>query len=141
MKALLILCLIVSLNCNILDIGMWLFSNEKLRNVVGDVIKSIKEKNFVNILSLFLTNFNEVKSIVVNCFNDEPVLKYYNNCSYCGRAGLPAPDYWRCLERCKNKPKKERYPQDCSYCTKKGLPYRNVLLCFEKCRNRLKITK
>ena len=101
MKTLLILCLIVSLNCNLLDIGICLFSNEKLRNVVGDVIKSIKEKNFGNILSIVLINFNEVKSIVVNCFNDEPILqgKYIPNCNHCKNMESIRSEI-NCFKRC-----------------------------------------
>ena len=105
MRTLLILCLIVSLNCNILDIGMCLFSNEKLRNVVGDVIKSIKEKNFVNILSIVLTNFNEVKSIIVDCFNDEPVLKdAFQRCkSFCFLSGFPMEQMGQCFQNCEKR--------------------------------------
>lgn len=75
MKAILLLCLIVALNCNLMDTAFCLIRNDKIKSLVSQVIDTIKNKNFSKLIQIALSNFNEVKSIVKNCLDDEPVLK------------------------------------------------------------------
>ena len=75
MKAILLLCLIAALNCNFIDTAFCLIRNDKLRSLVTEVIDTVKNKNFFKLIEIAMSNFNEVKSIVLNCVNDEPVLK------------------------------------------------------------------
>ena len=75
MKVIILLCLIISLNCNIFDTALCLFQNEKLRNVVSEVISAVKEKNFNKVIEIALANFNDVRSIAQNCLNEEPNLQ------------------------------------------------------------------
>ena len=84
MKAILIICLIASLNCNIFDVGMCLFSNGKIRSVVSEIFTAIKEKNWENVLSIAISNFEEVKTNAINCFDEEPVLQFsFSECRRC----------------------------------------------------------
>ena len=73
MKKILILCLIISLNCNLIDTGLCLFRNEKLRHIASDVIDTIKEKNWMKAISIVMMNFEEIKSIFGECLHPEPV--------------------------------------------------------------------
>jgi hypothetical protein len=75
MKAILLLCLIAALNCNFIDTAFCLIRNDKLRSLVTEVIDTVKNKNFFKLIEIAMSNFQEVKSIVLNCVNDEPVLK------------------------------------------------------------------
>lgn len=75
MKAILLLCLIVALNCNLMDTAFCLIRNDKIKSLVSQVIDTIKNKNFSKLIQIALSNFNEVKSIVKNCLDDEPALK------------------------------------------------------------------
>ena len=75
MKAILLLCLIVALNCNLMDTAFCLIRNDKIKSLASQVIETIKNKNFSKLIEIALNNFNEVKSIVKNCLDDEPVLK------------------------------------------------------------------
>ena len=79
MKAILVLCLLASISCfNIINAGICLIGNEKIRTVAGEVISSIKEKDFGKIFSLIILNFSEIKEIVSKCLkeeNDDVLLK------------------------------------------------------------------
>ena len=66
MKAILLLCLIVALNCNLMDTGFCLIRNDKIKSLVSQVIDTIKNKNFSKLIQIALSNFKEVKSIVSN---------------------------------------------------------------------------
>ena len=100
MKAILILCLIASLNCNILEIGMCLFTNGKIISVINEIIKAIKEKNWGNILSIVIFNFEEVKTNAFNCFNEEPILQIstHDDCQRCFIRNLVNPN--KCYRIC-----------------------------------------
>ena len=72
MKAILILCLLASISCfNIINAGICLVGNEKVRTIAKEVITSIKENDFEKILSIISTNFAELKDIVFNCLKDD----------------------------------------------------------------------
>ena len=93
MKAILVLCLLVTLNCNLIDTALCIYKNEKVRYVVGEAISAFKSKDWIKIVSLVLQNFEEVKSIVMNCLDDvddEPVLK------------TPIEEGNLCLKKCKD---------------------------------------
>ena len=75
MKAILLLCLIAALNCNFIDTAFCLIRNDKLRSLVTEVIDTVKNKNFFKLIEIASSNFEEVKSIVLNCVNKEPILK------------------------------------------------------------------
>ena len=75
MKAILLLCLIAALNCNLMDTALCLIRNDKIRSLVTEVIDTVKNKNFSKLIEIALSNFKEVKSIALNCLNDEPILK------------------------------------------------------------------
>ena len=72
MKAFLFLCILISLNCNIIDTSICLIKNDKLRAIVIETLTAIKEKNWINIISTVLSKFEEVKSIVLKCLEPEP---------------------------------------------------------------------
>ena len=94
MKAILLLCLIAALNCNLMDTAFCLIRNDKIRSVASQVIDTVKNKNFFKLIEIASSNFEEVKSIVLNCVNKEPILKAQsdndwnklNECrDYCGK--------------------------------------------------------
>ena len=73
MKSILILCLLFTINCNLIDISICLVKSDKLRAIIVDVLTSIKEKNWNKILSSALLNLNEVKSVIQNCIEYKPI--------------------------------------------------------------------
>lgn len=80
MKGILVLCLLASISCfNIINTGICLIGNEKVRTVAGDIFSSIKEKDFGKLLNVLLSNFSELKDIVSKCIkagkDDDIVLK------------------------------------------------------------------
>jgi hypothetical protein len=58
-----------------MDTAFCLIRNDKIKSLVSQVIDTIKNKNFSKLIQIALSNFNEVKLIVKNCLDDEPVLK------------------------------------------------------------------
>jgi hypothetical protein len=58
-----------------MDTAFCLIRNDKIKSLVSQVIDTIKNKNFSKLIQIALSNFNEVKSIVKNCLDDEPALK------------------------------------------------------------------
>ena len=73
MKTILILCLLFTINFNFIDISICLVKSDKLRAIIVDVLTSIKEKNWNKILFSAFLNINEVKLIVQNCIEPEPI--------------------------------------------------------------------
>lgn len=72
MKAILVLCLLASISCfNIINAGICLVGNEKVRTIASEAISSIKEKDFDKILRIIISNFSELKDIVSKCLKDE----------------------------------------------------------------------
>ena len=104
MKVFLILCLLATLNCDIISTVLCLVSNEKLRTVVLEVVDLVKEKQWSTLPFYVLAKFDEVKSIVLNCVrpDDEVILKdtveelCIKNCSG-GYAFEPDPS---CVKYC-----------------------------------------
>ena len=58
-----------------MDTTLCLIRNDKIKSLVTEVMDTLKSKNFSKLIQIALSNFKEVKSIVLNCVNDEPVLK------------------------------------------------------------------
>ena len=75
MKIILILCLLFTINCNYnyIDISICLVKSDKLRSIIVDVLTSIKEKNWNKIIFSAFIKLSEVKSIVQNCIEPEPI--------------------------------------------------------------------
>ena len=72
MKALLFLYLLASISCfNLLNAGLCIFGNEKIISLAGNIISSVKDKDFGNVINLLLSNFSELKNIVANCLESE----------------------------------------------------------------------
>ena len=71
MKAILLLCLIASLNCNLVDTALCLLQNDKLKSIVSEVIDTLKTQNFNKLIEIVLSNFSDAKSMVLNCLNKE----------------------------------------------------------------------
>ncbi len=72
MKAFLVFCLFASISCiNIINTGICLVGNEKVRTIAKEVISSIKEKDLRKILSIIISNFSELKGILSKCLKDE----------------------------------------------------------------------
>ena len=72
MKAFLVLCLLASISCiNIIDAGKCLAGNEKVITIAKEVISSIKEKDLRKSFSIIISNFSELKDIVLKCLKDE----------------------------------------------------------------------
>ena len=103
MKAILLICLIASLNCNLVDTALCLFTNDKVISIASDILAALKENNFTKIIEIALSKFNDVKLIVQNCLNEEPVLSlktanYPNPRKVCD----PRIRYRACLAFCYN---------------------------------------
>ena len=115
MKAILILCLIASLNCSFLDTALCLFQNAKIRTIVSEAIEAVKAKDFNKLIQIAFANFNDVKSIVQNCLNGEPILQ--------SKTGKPPSSI---------KIKDPRRKQFCiAYCN--NSPYVSKWLCLQQC--------
>ena len=93
MKAILVLCLLASISCfNIINAGICLVGNEKVRYIAKEVISSIKEKDLGKILSIIISNFSELKDIISNCLkdeNDDIMLET----KYLGSSNIRCPSY------------------------------------------------
>ena len=107
MKAILLLCLIASLNCNLVDTALCLFQNDKLKSIVSEVIDTLKTQNFNKLIEIVLSNFSDAKSMVLNCLNKEtgdetePILLdgTYKEITACRLAcGKDRECFLRCLE-------------------------------------------
>ena len=93
MKTTLILFLIVSLNCNIIDISICLLKSDELRTILIDILTAINEKNWMKIVSTALLKFEEVKSIIINCKEPKPEPEPEPD---------PEPKEDICFEKCKD---------------------------------------
>ncbi len=101
MKAILLICLIASLNCSLVDTALCLFTNDKVKSIVSDILAALKESNFNKIIEIALSKFSDVKLIVQDCLNEEPVLRsstapYPNPRRFCN----PIIGYRACLAFC-----------------------------------------
>ena len=78
MKAILVLCLLASISCvNYIETLGCVITNPKVISLAGEVIKTIKSKEFEKLIPLAIQSFSELKDIVTKCLNprDEVVLK------------------------------------------------------------------
>ena len=78
MKAILILCLLATLNCDIISTALWLLGNEKIRTFAIEVISKIKNKEWDNLPFLVIANFSSLKNAIVSCISpkeEEIILK------------------------------------------------------------------
>ncbi len=89
MKSILFLCLLATLNCTFIDTTICLIKSDKLRDIIVETLTSIKEKKWIDIISFVISNYEEVKSIVLKCRESEPE---------------PIPDASEdiCFEKCKD---------------------------------------
>ena len=71
MKAILILCLLATLNCDILSTVFCLIRNEKVKTFATEVISKIKKKEWSTLPTLIFSNFNQLKDAVVSCIGQE----------------------------------------------------------------------
>ena len=71
MKAILILCLLATLNCNFIDTAFCLIGNEKIQNTFTDVVSAIKEKDFNEIFNIVISNLPDIIDIVGDCVKPE----------------------------------------------------------------------
>ena len=71
MKAILILCLLATLNCNFIDTAFCLIGNEKIQNTFTEVVSAIKEKDFNEILKIVISNLPDIIDIVGDCVKPE----------------------------------------------------------------------
>ena len=118
MKAILLICLIASLNCNLVDTALCLIKNDEVKNVVSEILAAIKEKNFNKIIEIALSKFSDFKLIVQNCLTEEPNLQ-----SKTGTVPLPKKicnpliKYNSCLAFCRNSPyiNKANCLRNCKY--------------------------
>ena len=107
MKAILILCLLATLNCNFLSTLFCVIGNEKIRAFATEVITKIKNKDWANLPLLLLNNFNQLKDVVVSCIGqkeEEVVLKQnlgdrIASCANSCRNARPE-DYNDCVNYC-----------------------------------------
>ena len=107
MKAILILCLLATLNCNFLSTLFCVIGNEKVRAFATEVITKIKNKDWANLPLLLLNNFNQLKDVVVSCIGqkeEEVVLKQNlgDRIASCGNSCQYArpEDYNECVDYC-----------------------------------------
>ena len=107
MKAILILCLLATLNCNFLSTLFCVIGNEKVRAFATEVITKIKNKDWANLPLLVLNNFNQLKDVVVSCIGqkeEEVVLKQSlgDRIASCGNSCQNArpEDYNECVDYC-----------------------------------------
>ena len=92
MKIILIFCLILAINSNFIDTSICLIKSEKLRDFIVEILSSIKEKNWMKIISTVMPNLEEIKTIVLDCFepNTEPIPE------------IPDSKEDICFEKCKD---------------------------------------
>ena len=60
MKAILILCLLATLNCNFIDTAFCLIGNEKIQDTFTDVFSSIKVKDWIKMLNIIESNLSDI---------------------------------------------------------------------------------
>ena len=78
MKVILILCLLATLNCDIISTALCLLGNEKIRTFAIEVISKIKNKEWDDLPFLVIANFSSLKNAVVSCISpkeEEIILK------------------------------------------------------------------
>ena len=78
MAPILILCLLATLNCDIISTFFCLLGNEKIRTFANEVISKIKNKEWDSLPVLVIENFSSLKNAVVSCIGpkeEEVVLK------------------------------------------------------------------
>ena len=78
MKVILILCLLATLNCDIISTALCLLGNEKIRTFAIEVISKIKNKEWDDLPFLVIANFSSLKNAVVSCISpkeEEVILK------------------------------------------------------------------
>ena len=98
MKAILLLCLIAALNCDLMDTAFCLIENEKIRKTFSQVSDYIKKGNLYKCMTTITSKFNEIKSIVLNCVNKEQILKAQNQeFKAFGECMDIYKKYWTCL--------------------------------------------
>ena len=98
MKVILLLCLIAALNCDLMDTAFCLIENEKIRKTFSQVTDYIKKGNFYKIMTTVTSNFNEIKSILLNCVNKEPILKAQNEeFKTLGECVDVYKSFWKCV--------------------------------------------
>ena len=114
MKVILILCLLATLNCDIISTALCLLGNEKIRTFAIEVISKIKNKEWDNLPFLVIANFSSLKNAVVSCISpkeEEVILKEdkdrYDLClQKCSANGALDPysrDVRECVVFCVNK--------------------------------------
>ena len=110
MKAILILCLLVTLNCDIISTAFCLIENEKIRSFAKEAISKIKNKKYADLPTLVISNFSSLKDAVISCIGqkeeeDEVVLKDFFT------------RYRLCLQKCSNNGKLDQHSRDVLQCT------------------------
>ena len=117
MKAILLICLIASLNCNLVDTALCLFKNDKVKTIASDILSALNEKDFNKIIEIALSNFSDIKTIVQNCLNeDEPILQT-KTANPPNRFCNPVIRYRSCIAYCNNTPyiNKANCRKNCKY--------------------------
>ena len=100
MKIILLICLVVSLNCDILSTAICIIRNEKVISVASKLISSITEKKWSEIPEIFFSNFSEIKEIAQNCLKEKKEKEEDEDDVKLGR------DYYflrKCLHFCERK--------------------------------------
>ena len=69
MKALLLLCLIALISCNIVDVAMCLYADSTIVELVKVAIEAVKTANFSPILSFLVSNITKVFPAFSTCFS------------------------------------------------------------------------
>ncbi len=76
MKAFLILCLLCTLNCDILSTLICLVQSEPLRNFISVVVAKIPENNLLDLGLYIFGKFEEIKAIFTNCINPNDAITF-----------------------------------------------------------------
>ena len=71
MKIVLIFCLILAINTNFIDASICLIKSEKIKDFIVEILNSIKEKNWMHIISTIMSSFEEIKKKILNCFEPD----------------------------------------------------------------------
>ena len=96
MKAILLLCLIVSISSfDLIKGGLCLMGNEKIRSLVKDSISNIKNQEYSQLINLILTNYKDIKNILIQCFKEDNFEKDEND-----DVILKCMDYDKCIHNC-----------------------------------------
>ena len=67
MKAFLLFCLFVALNCDIMEIIMCFASKPVIMDTIKQIIEAVKEKDLMKIVSIVMSHFMEFKEIIEEC--------------------------------------------------------------------------